>query len=223
MEQFTIEISLISEAIFGNGESSTSLVDIEILKDEIGIPYLRGKTLKGKLREEIVELEKILFNDDKLSYELSNSLFGKEGEYEASTLKFTDCKISKDIDNNIRYSLENGDINKDEITEAFTEIRNFTKIDNNGVAEKGTLRQARVIRKGIKLYCDVICQRELSKEEKSILAYGIATLRNLGMMESRGKGQVICRLLANTSSNNTKVDVTEEYMNYIKDNEEVVR
>ena len=41
-----VEIELISEAIFGNGEATTSFVDMEILKDENRLPYFKGKTFK---------------------------------------------------------------------------------------------------------------------------------------------------------------------------------
>lgn len=214
MENFIVEIDLISEAIFGNGESSTSFVDIEILKDEIGIPFFKGKTFKGKLREEVYEIEKILIKNNLISdNNVTEALFGKEGEYNPTILKFSDCKIDSKIENNLRYAIEENIVNKDELTEAFTEIRTFTKIDDKGIAEIGSLRQARVIRKGIKLYTNIICQRELTKIEKGLLACGISALRNIGMMESRGKGQVVCRIFAGSE------DITEKYMNYLINND----
>lgn len=210
MENFLVEIDLISEAIFGNGEASTSFVDIEILKDDIGIPFFKGKTFKGKLREEVYEIEKLLIKNNVISdNNITEALFGKEGEYNATILKFSDCKIDSKIENNLRYAIEENIINKDELTEAFTEIRTFTKIDDKGIAEIGRLRQARVMRKGVKLYMNISCQRELTQIEKGVLSYGISALRNIGMMESRGKGQVRCRLLEEGK------DVTEKYMDYL--------
>ena len=61
MNNYIIEIELLSEAIFGSGQSVPGLVDTDIVHDEYGFPYMKAKTFKGNLRksaEEIVELLK---------------------------------------------------------------------------------------------------------------------------------------------------------------------
>lgn len=189
MKAMLVEIELISEAVFGNGESTTSFVDMEILKDENNIPYFKGKTFKGKLREEAEKISDYLL----VNREAVEELFGREdGEY--SKLKFSDCKIDKDILNNIQYGINEGEFSKNDVEKAFTDIRTFTSIDENGVTKKGSLRQCRVVKKGIKLYCTITYDK-LTNEERGLIACSISALRNIGTMESRGKGEVVCRII----------------------------
>lgn len=192
MSSILVEIELLSEAIFGNGEATTSFVDTEILKDENKIPYFKGKTFKGKLRQEAEAISQSIFGNTQIVQEL----FGKEdGEY--TKLSFSDCKIDADIMNNIIYGINNKEFSVNDIEKAFTDIRTFTSINDEGVSIDGTLRQCRVVKKGIKLYCNISYDEELSKKELGLIACSIASLRNIGTMESRGKGQVICRIISN--------------------------
>ncbi|MGM9977796.1 MAG: RAMP superfamily CRISPR-associated protein [Clostridium sp.] len=198
-----VEIELISEAIFGNGEATTSFVDMEVLKDENKLPYFKGKTFKGKLREEAEFISKYLFGEDDT---LIEELFGKEDRNDTK-LRFSDCKLDEKIINNIKYGIKKYIFTQDDIEKAFTDLRTFTSINNDGVSEKGTLRQSRVIKKGIKLYCTINHKEELTIKEKGIIACSLSALRNIGTMESRGKGQVICRIIENNK------DVTNKIIN----------
>ena len=211
MEEYRIEIELLSESIFGSGESESNGVDVEILKDEIGVPYFKGKTLKGKLREEAEVLKNYFSNLGFGEYEtIFSKLFGKEGDYNNETLKFSSCKISKNIHNSLSSGIKENKFTKSDVLNSLTEVRSFTRIDKNGVAKDGSLRQARVIKKGLKLYCEVTSLKDLTSKEKILLASAVAALRNLGTMESRGKGLVKCRLL------NGSKDVTVDYINILE-------
>ena len=198
-----VEIELISEAIFGNGEATTSFVDMEILKDENRLPYFKGKTFKGKLREEAEIINKYLFGEDNT---IIDELFGKEDENDTK-LRFSDCKLDEKIINNIKYGIINKVFTKDEVEKAFTDVRTFTSINDKGVSETGSLRQSRVVKKGIKLYCKIDSKEEFTIKEKGIIACSLSALKNIGTMESRGKGQVICRIIENNK------DVTNEIIN----------
>ncbi|NLU08444.1 MAG: hypothetical protein GXW91_09530 [Clostridiales bacterium] len=206
-----IKIKLLSESIFGNGESESSGVDVDILKDDIGVPYFRGKTFKGKLRAEISALGEYMSCFSKNKYDkIIEGLLGKEGKFDSNTLKFSDCVISECVHDDLKYGIENGKLDKKDILNSLTEVRTFTRIDENGVPEKGSLRQARVIKKGLILYCNVECQRNLDDVEKGILSAGAAALRNLGAMESRGKGNVKCSLIEKGK------DVTSKYIDVLE-------
>ncbi len=211
MENYVIKIKLLSESIFGCGSSQNNGVDIDILKDEIGVPYFKGKSFKGKLREEADYLTKYI-NSEKVDLKkVLNDLFGEKGEFNNNTLKFSDCKISENIWKNLKYAVDvKKIISKDDIVDSFTEIRSFTRINENGYAEKGSLRQARVIKKDLVLYCNVESINPLNEIEKGFLSASISALRNLGSMESRGKGLVSCRLFQNEN------DITDEYINLLE-------
>lgn len=211
MTNLVIAIKLLSESIFANGESQSMGVDIEILKDEIGIPYFKGKTFKGKLREEaemIVNYTSVGGNC--ILKDTFERLFGKEGQMDNNTLRFSDCKIPNEIRNNLKYGIENGQFTKDDIVNSLTEIRTFTKLDEKGIAEKGSLRQARVIKKDLILYCNVDCQKELTDIDKGLLAASVRALKNIGSMETRGKGHVDCILREND------MDVIDKYIKILK-------
>lgn len=211
MSNLVIAINLLSESIFGNGESQSMGVDIDSLKDEIGVPYFKGKTFKGKLREEAEMIVNYTEKDGKpILKDTFESLFGTEGQIDNNTIKFSDCKITRDIWNDLNYGIEKGKFTKDDIVNSLTEKRTFTKLDESGVAEKGSLRQARVVKRNLILYCKVDCQRELSDIDKGLLASAVRALKNIGSMETRGKGHVICTLRENN------VDVTDKYIKRLK-------
>ena len=50
MDKYQIKIELQSETILGSGESVAGYIDLDVLHDEVGLPYFKGKTLKGRLR-----------------------------------------------------------------------------------------------------------------------------------------------------------------------------
>ena len=49
MPELMLQITLVSQATFGRGDGVAGLVDIEVLHDEMGLPFLHGRSLKGLL------------------------------------------------------------------------------------------------------------------------------------------------------------------------------
>lgn len=217
-EQYKIEIQLLSETIFGSGESVSNSVDMEVLNDNYGIPYMRGKTFKGKLRVEVESIASYLSDFSKEDYmKYAHGMFGIEGRrgYDSShileTLKFSDCTISKNIKMLIENEVEQGSITKEDIKDALTEVRSFTSIDDKGIAINNSLRQARVVKKDLTYYVDINIGRKLECVEEGLLAAGVYSLRNIGAMESRGKGRVQCKLYKNDE------DVTLAFIKKLKE------
>ena len=54
--KLTIEMILESDAVFGNGLSIPGGEDIATQMDDQGFPYLKGNTVKGIFREELINL-----------------------------------------------------------------------------------------------------------------------------------------------------------------------
>ena len=48
---YILEVKLLSQAIFGSGNSVSGVVDQEVLHDDLGFPFMKGKTVKGKFKE----------------------------------------------------------------------------------------------------------------------------------------------------------------------------
>ncbi|MCI2779026.1 RAMP superfamily CRISPR-associated protein [Clostridium perfringens] len=202
MELFQIKMELLSESIFGCGENS-GFIDNEILKDELGLPYLNGKTFKGNLREEMKSLAQFLDGGEGEYTKIFEKLMGVEFDFNFETLKFSDCIISPNLREIIKEAISNKELNSEEVLESLTEVRSFTRIEN-GVAQDGSLRSSRVIKKGLILYCNLESIKELNKKELGILACSLRSLQSIGMMRSRGKGEVKCSLYKNGK------DITEE-------------
>ena len=51
MTEYRIEVKLITESIFGSGYSIPSEVDLEVVTDEYGLPYMRLRPLREILEK----------------------------------------------------------------------------------------------------------------------------------------------------------------------------
>jgi len=208
---YRIRMELLSDSLFGSGHSIPGSVDEEILYDEIGLPFMKGKTFKGNLRECAEKISSSLSNE--FDEELA-SLFGMENQGVTSwdRLKFSDCTIDNDVRDILLDKVRKGQISPSEIKEALTVTRTFTAIDwETGSYEEASLRTINFVKKGLVYYVDLSLGRELSSREKGLLAGSVLMLRNIGGMRTRGKGEVSCRLLKDGE------DISDKYLEKIRE------
>lgn len=193
MNSYKILVKLLTETIFGSGYSIPGSVDLEIVYDENGFPFMKAKTFKGNLREEMENVVKVLGRDDRLI----KGLLGDEnqGQEVWRNLKFSDCRLRENIRKTLKYGIDSDEIKPFEIKDALTQIRRFTSTEIDGSVKKGSLRQLRVIKKGLEFEVELSCERKLSEEELEILAFSVKSLKHMGTMRTRGKGEVDCRFL----------------------------
>ncbi len=210
MSKYRIQVKLLTETIFGSGYSIPGSVDLEVVHDEYGLPFMKAKTFKGNFRDAMSNI--IYFLGNKEYKDLEKNLLGEEndGLNAWETLKFSDCMLSENIRNILIYGINKGSINSMEIKEALTEIRNFTSVEDNGSYKEGSLRKMRVIKKGLVFYVKLYCDRELSEDELGLIATTSKYLRHIGTMRTRGKGEVECRL--QVMENGEYKDSTDYYM-----------
>lgn len=212
MEKYTLKIKLLSDTIFSGGESIVSISDIDELYDDYKIPYYKGKSIKGNIREAadlIVENQK-KFNKEKSekNEEIIKTLFGKtfdntnekkENYMDDQTqgiLMFENASLEEDIKEEIKYLVDNEIISKEEVISSLTDIRYSTKIDRKtGTAKKGSLRSMRVLNKGIVFTSNIYCERKLTEDELALFICAVKMTRHLGTLRSRGKGNVECILI----------------------------
>lgn len=197
MDKYKIKVKLCTEAIFGSGYSIPGSVDLEIVHDKTGLPYMKAKTFKGNLREQVKNAVKLLEHYGLELADEEDSLFGKEdnGTQEWATLRFSDCCLGKNIRELFEYAIDKKEVSSIEVIDALTGVRSFTSIDKDGASKEGSLRQYRVIKKGLEFYVDINCERELTKKELAVLSLGICLMRHIGSMRSRGKGEIEAKLL----------------------------
>lgn len=214
MSKFKIQVKLKSESIFGSGYSIPGSVDLEIVCDEYGLPYMKSKTFKGNFRqamEDIVDILSSLTEATKYSLMVEKLLGkGEAGVHHWETIKFSDLRLSK----NIRYIIEKavleGKIKDQEVKKALTDIRSFTSVDEDGSSKKGSLRQIRVIKKDLFFEVDLHTERELTEQELGLLSIAARNLRHMGTMRTRGKGEVECTFLE--KEKDVYIDKTDAYI-----------
>ena len=87
MEKYTLKIEFLSDTIFSGGESIVSVSDIDVLYDDYKIPFYKGKSIKGNIREVIDMIlenqklydedkskinEEVAISEDQISFEIVN-------------------------------------------------------------------------------------------------------------------------------------------------------
>lgn len=155
METYWLCFTLLSDATFGRGEGVPGLVDQEVDHDDLGLPYLDGRTLKGLLNEEcanvIYSLEQ-QWGEVKLSrwYEAAERLLGGPGSTldDDAQLRIGPARPPADLVDAVRQAVESRDasLTPADILDSLTSIRRQTAVSaETGVPDRGTLRAMRVV------------------------------------------------------------------------------
>lgn len=243
MIRYPVQIKLLSETTFGSGESQNGMVNEDILVDNEGMPYFSGKTFKGCLRKNIDDILKpfYLVHRDKLSRSFSSimeELFGIGSYKKDLETKENQEDIGYQRDGKLKFSnfylhTDIADIfdknNKDEILDILTDIRFSIRMNEKlGVADKGSLRAIRVLKKDLVFVGFIECEEKLEENEFNILRQGILSLKHLGINKSRGKGRVEISIKDaldyNKGNLNTKnIDINSDYLFYELDLKEPIK
>lgn len=175
-----VKMELLSDAIFGNGMSVPGGEDISILHDNEGFPYFKGTTFKGIFRE---ELEHLI---EWAGYDLSaDDMLGKSGsDNDQKKIVFSDFTIPAVVKKAV--ITEVGKEKTSEVLDVMTNLRTFTRINENGVADEGSLRIARCVNRGLVFYSEVGCSPDQEKTVEEVLAL----IKWIGTMRNRGFGKV---------------------------------
>ncbi|WP_449419087.1 RAMP superfamily CRISPR-associated protein [Phormidium nigroviride] len=221
--ELQVHIKLLSDTTFGRGDGVAGLVDQEVEHDSYGFPYLRGRTLKGLLSEECNNLL-ILLKDEVFRHwnDVRNKLFGVSGSVieKTSIMHVGDACLPEKLREAVAIQIEK-EREKDkpaltltDILHSVTTIRRQTAINpNNGTADRGSLRSARVvIRDRVntppRFTALLFFDEEPTADMKALLAVGLLALRHLGSGRNRGRGHVQCSLW----DANGKNDITQDFV-----------
>ena len=186
MSKYILSIELLSDMCVSDGGVYNSSLDMEVVYDSYGFPYIPAKRIKGCLREIALELEEIGLDVE------ANELFGKEGD-SVGKIRVSDAHLMgvdefhKEIKNNhsVLYHPQN-------VLDLYTYVRTQTSINyDNGVADDASLRSLRVVKKGNTFFSDIeIMDDSLGEGLKKC----VFALRHMGISRTRGLGEVKCRL-----------------------------
>lgn len=207
MKTLIMEVELLTPCLAGSGTGFGSLIDTDIVFDEMGIPFIPAKRIKGCLRDSATEIceyfERAGINyldlsKDGKDYRIITKTFGRPGEEEPADIYFSNLYIDeyKKVSEWLDY-LQNtysSIINRESVFNYFTELREHTAIDEDrGTAKEHSLRTIRVIKKGSRFKSTIDVLND-SPEVLELLYYGAKNLRHMGTKRTRGFGYVRCKL-----------------------------
>lgn len=187
-----IQIDLLSDTTFSRGEGTAGLVDVEVEHDELGLPFVGGKTLRGLLRDSWLSMEKCF-------PELSHAalrVFGKEGDCDESCmLRIGDAVVDQNarrwIEAAVNRPIERYPISPWAVLEALTDIRRQTAEDRRtGAPAETTLRAVRVIIRGLSLRAPLYWLAAPSAQDIRCLSLALLAIRHAGLGRNRGRGHV---------------------------------
>lgn len=214
MEQYYLNIELLSDTSFSRGEGLTGEVDSEIQYDTLGCPYINARTIKGILVEECADILQAIPSNKKEAFQRTASqLFGMPGQLLNTDplFQFGNAYLPGDFRNLVHSNLtsqlreqnQRGDLtlrqmdrltreSQNKIMNSLTSIRTQTAIDIDGVAREHSLRALRVILR------KTLFEAELtyvgSENEKhaalELLAACIKSFRRAGSHRNRGLGKL---------------------------------
>lgn len=184
-----IRMQLMSDAIFGNGESIPGGEDISVLSDENGFPYYKGGTFKGIFREEMGNYLAWTLSgekENKIKVELERLLGtgGDDNIYNTDKLVFSDFTLSDYVKGQMLAEIGTGQACY--VLDALSHVRTFTAMSPEGIVQEGTLRQCRCINKGLNFYSEIKC----SQKDEQLVKDVLSMIKWIGTMRSRGFGKV---------------------------------
>ncbi|HEC25224.1 MAG TPA: hypothetical protein ENI54_04360 [bacterium] len=209
MNKYKIKIDLKSDVLAGIGEGYGTIVDSDVVLDEVGLPYIPSKRIKGIMRESAEEVNEMLESFDKNIIDI-DKIFGTAGAAEGVLhlsnfflTEYEDCKAWFKYLTNTRNI-----INKQNITDQLTSLRYSTAIDiKTGCAKEHSLRTERVIDKGNTF----IAHADLYESCEIDLALICQNIRRMGTKRTRGLGEINVVLMKNEKSlNDNAIEVLEK-------------
>lgn len=219
---YQLKIKLLSDTTFGRGDGVAGLIDQEVEHDIYGFPYLRGRTLKGLLREECDNLIAIFLEQNKFQHweNIACNLFGVSGSNSETkaAMHVGDACLPDDLRQVVAYEIDCEQLNNKEVINSLTTIRRQTAINyESGIADEGSLRSFRVIMRDLEFTASLLFETQPTEETLSLLSAAILSLRRLGSGRNRGRGHVKCTLHQYSDE-----DITKRYINLFGNNRETV-
>ncbi len=182
------KIDLLSDWHCGSGLSAGAESDAEVLKDEKNLPYIPGKTIKGLLRDALMEMPDVYAPRD-----LVGQLFGWEEKGKDKNGKEKVKRTHKG-----RLFFTSAVLSAEEQKEVVPSLADFlyrnissTTINENGVAKPKTLRTMEVC-------MPITLEGEIdgikNEEEKALIKKATQWIRHLGVNRNRGLGRCQFRI-----------------------------
>lgn len=192
--KYEIWVTLGSDATFGRGDGVAGLVDAEVEYDpDTGLPFLRGRTLKGLLVEECANILSALNGKSDLFTDAAHFLFGRAGSGldDDGRMFVGSATLPDKLQQAVRTDIEAGRLTTDQVLNSLTGIRRQTAVDAITEApQEKSLRSMRVLLRGTQLVAPLHFAEEPGETERALLAACTLAVHRMGMGRNRGRGRV---------------------------------
>lgn len=183
-----ITIDLLSDTTFSRGESTPGAVDVEIEHDDLGLPRLGGKTLRGLLRDTWLSMQ----NHFPALQSAALRIYGPVGDMEeVSILRLGDAQLDPSVREWVAWAekREQRPIAPTAILEALTDVRSQTSEERStGAPAETTLRAVRVTLRGLQLAAPLNWLHPPTSADIQCLALSVLGTRHAGLARNRGRG-----------------------------------
>ncbi len=192
METYWLCFRLLSDATFGRGEGMAGVVDQEVEHDTYGLPYLRGRTLKGLLNEECANILYALRQPGRdMTHwtEAAQRLFGGPGSKIKNDARLRVGAAQLPLD--VRRAVQSSRVPTADVLESLTTIRQQTAVDETtGAPAEGTLRAMRVVLRQTPFEAPLTLLDDDPSADLPLLAACVMALRRAGVARNRGRGHL---------------------------------
>lgn len=199
MSGYWLIFELLSDATFGRGDGVAGLLNREVEHDRYGLPFLRGRTLKGLLSEEVDNLLYALKAEDEASpWQTARAeLFGSPGSKKKSgaRVRFGRAQLPQEVCDEVAAA----NLDRTLVLDSLTDLRRQTAVENEGelagVPVEKSLRTMRVILRQTPFEARLSSPSGLSADAEALLAAAVLAFRRAGTGRNRGRGKLQADLL----------------------------
>ena len=205
MIDYVLQITLQSPLTSAAGEGRVGLVDRDIAFDNLGLPILPGRRIKGLWREaysDVVDAGTLC--GSKLI--CPERIFGKVGQNpdkDDVCIHVGNAELHKPkasfVKEWLKYFQHPGvesNLHPDDVMQHFTAVRAQTSIDRQtGTALENTYRLTRNLKTGLVFWAPVRFLEPPDAEILTALVLGAAALQHMGTARTRGLGKVRCQFI----------------------------
>ena len=214
MTEYVLQIKLQSPLTSAAGEGRVGVVDRDVAFDNLGLPILPGRRLKGLWREAYRDVADAweLCGESPIPVEL---IFGKSGQrpgYGDACMFIANAELQEEASLRkwLKYLQDKKQLHPDDVVQYFATVRAQTAIDRRtGTALENTLRLTRTLKAGLVFQARVRFFESPDDALLNALSLGTAALQHMGTARTRGLGKISCRLLAHDENGQCR-DLTDE-------------
>lgn len=198
MTTLNLHLTLLSETTFGRGDGVVGLVDQEITHDPVtGLPFLRGRTLKGLLVEECANIlnsvQAMKSPHEQKLHEAARFLFGDPGSHlhDDARMRVGMAQLPDELRDAVETAVTTKKWMKEDVLDSLTAIRRQTAVNNTtGIPQTGSLRAMRVLLRKTELVARLEFTQKPDETALALLSACAASLHRAGTGRNRGRGRM---------------------------------